>query len=81
MYGGVADARVKGGQSVVGAGRTVFGGDADGGSGGGTEEGGGGDGLDGDGDILSQREDNIAQATLGTEPNAPLAYAPGLELH
>ena len=30
---------------------------------------------------LSWWEDNIAHVTLGTDPNAPLAYAPGLELH
>ena len=26
-------------------------------------------------------EDNILTTTLGTDPNLPLAYAPGLELH
>ena len=36
---------------------------------------------DGDGDRLNLWEDNVANATLGTEPNAPLAYALGLEHH
>ena len=36
---------------------------------------------DGDGDIISRWEDNVANITLGTYNNAPLAYAPGLEHH
>ena len=30
---------------------------------------------------LSQWEDNVENTTLGTEPNASLDYAPGLEPH
>ena len=46
----------------------------------------GGEGEDGrvrtaGGGGLSQWEDNVAYVTLGTEPNSPLAYGPGLELH
>ena len=53
------------------------------GSGGGTDVEGGGDGWDRDGGRygLTWWEDNIANVTLETEPNAPLAYAPGLEHH
>ena len=41
-----------------------------------------GDGdRDGDGYGLSWWEDNIANVTLGTEPNAPLDYDTGLEHH
>ena len=43
VYGGRAEARYKGDQAVVGSGRLVIGGDADGGLGGGTDGGGGGD--------------------------------------
>ena len=32
----------------------------------------------GDRDILSQWEYNVANTTLGTDTNAPLAYDPGL---
>ena len=46
MYGSGAEARVKGGQAVVGAGRLGLGGDADIGLGGGTDGGIGGDGQD-----------------------------------
>ena len=42
VYGGGAEAGVKGDQAVVGAGRIGCGGDADGGSVGGTDGGGGG---------------------------------------
>ena len=42
-------------------------------------EGEGRDGRDRDGDRLSQWEDNAAKVFLGTEPNAPLYYAMGLE--
>ena len=30
---------------------------------------------------MSWWDDNVANLTLGTEPNVPLAYAPGLEHH
>ena len=42
---------------------------------------GGVDGRGRDGDRLSWWEDNVANLTLGTEPNAPLAYALVLEHH
>ena len=74
-------AGVMGGQAVVGAGRTRFGRDEDGGSGGGTDGGGGGDRRDRDGDGLCWWEDNVAHIILGMDPNDPLAYAPGLEFH
>ena len=38
-------------------------------------------GQDGDGYGISWWEDNTAHITLGTDPNAPLAYDSGLELH
>ena len=66
---------------VVGIGRFECGGYADGGLGGGTDGGGGGYGWGGDGYRIIQWEDNVSNLTLGTEPNAPLAYAPGLEHH
>ena len=53
----------------------------EGGSGGGADRGGGGDGQGGDGYILSRWKDNVAKLTLGTEPNTPLDYDPGLEHH
>ena len=81
MSSGGAEDGVEGDQSVVGAGRIGCGGDADGGPGGGADRGGGGDGWDGDGDRIIWWEDNVAQVTLGTDPNDPLAYAPGLEHH
>ena len=43
-------------------------------------EGGGGGRRYGDGRLIKW-EDTAENITLGTEPNAPLAYAPGLELH
>ena len=49
VSGDGAEARVNGGQVMVGSVRTGFGGDADGGSGGRTDGGGGGDGRNGDG--------------------------------
>ena len=49
VSGSREEARVKGGQSVAGAGRTGFGRDADSGSGGGTDRGGGRQDEDGDG--------------------------------
>ena len=83
MSGSKAEAGVKGDQAVVGAGRTGFGGDSYGGSGGGIDGGGGGDRRDGDGyeEGVNMWEDNVANVTLGVEPNAPLAYALLLELH
>ena len=80
MSGSGAEAGVGGGQAVVGSGRSGFGGDVDGGSGGGTGGGWGGYLRDGDRDELNRWEDDVAHITLGTEPNAPLAYAPVLEL-
>ena len=53
----------------------------DGGLGKGEDGGGGGDRWDVDRYRLSWWEDNVENFNLGTEPNAPLAYAPGLELH
>ena len=81
MSDGGADAGVKGYQAVVASGRIGCGGDADGDSGGGTDRGWGGDGQSGDGDRLSQWEDNVDRLTLGTEPNSTLAYALVLEHH
>ena len=78
--GGV-EAGAKGVQSVAETGQGGCGGDEDVCSGGGTDGGGGGYGRDGDGDILSRWEGNVANLTLGTEPDDPLAYAPGLEHH
>ena len=41
-----------------------------------------GDGQEGDGyGQLINWEYNVENTTLGTEPNAPLAYAPELEIH
>ena len=83
VSGGGVDDGVKVGQAVVGSGHNGFVGDADGGLRGGTDRVGGGDRLDVDVDgyILCRWEDNVSHITLGTEPNAPLSYAPGLELH
>ena len=44
-------------------------------------EGGRGYGWDGDGNGINMWEDTVAKLILGTEPNATLASAPGLELH
>ena len=41
----------------------------------------GGRGWGGDRDRLSRWEDNVANLTLGTEPNDTLSYALGLEHH
>ena len=38
------------------------------------------DGTEGGGG-LNRREDKVANITLGTETNAPLDYAPGLDHH
>ena len=48
---------------------------------GGINGGGRGDIRDGDGDGINRWEDTVAKLSLGTENNAPLDYAPGLELH
>ena len=55
---------------MVRLGRTECGGDVDDILGGGMDRGRGGSR-----DILIRLEDNVEQVTLGTEPNAPLAYA------
>ena len=78
MSGGRADAGVKGGQAVMGSRRPEFGGDEDISSGCGTDEGRVGYGKDRDGDGLNWWEDMVANVILGTEPNVPLAYVPGL---
>ena len=76
------EARGKGGNAVVVTGGLGFGGDADSGPGGGAD--GGSQERDGTqttmNDQLSE-EDTVVTTTLGTEPNAPLAYDLGLELH
>ena len=66
---------------VVVAGRIRCGGGTDGGLGCLMDVGVGGYGRDRDRDVLRRWEDNLAHVTLGTEPNAPLAYAPVLENH
>ena len=85
VSGGGEEARVKGDQAVARAGRIGCRGDVNNGSGGRTDVEGGGDGRDGDGYGygygLSWWDDNIANVTLGTEPNAPLDYDTGLEHH
>ena len=81
MYSGGADTRAKSVQAVVVTVQSGCGGDAYGGLIGRTDGWGGGDGRDGDGDRLSQWEDNVANVTLRTEPNVPLAYAPRLGHH
>ena len=63
----------------MGTGQGGCGRDAEGGPGGGTERGGEWYGQDGDGDWLNQWEDNLENITSGMDPNAPLAYALGLE--
>ena len=62
--------------------RPVLGGDADGGLGGGSVGGGGGYRRYGDGyGKLIMWEYTVSNLILGTKPNDPLAYDPGLELH
>ena len=69
-------------QAVVGEGRGGCGGGVDGGSGGGTDRGLGGDGRDGYGyRQLIMWEYTVSNVILGMEPNAPLVYAPVLEIH
>ena len=64
---------------VVGAGSSGCGGGAEISLVGGTNGGGGGDGRDSDGDgRLMRCEYTAEKVILGIEPNAPLAYAPGL---
>ena len=82
VSGGEADTGDTGIQAALGSGRDGCGGDANGGLGGRTERGAGGDGRDDDGDgQLIRWEYTVANVILGTEPNAPRDYAPGLELH
>ena len=64
----------------------MLGGDTDSGSGGGTGVGLGGDVQDRYGDgygygQLTRWEDTVIKVILGTEPNAPFAYAIGFERH
>ena len=61
--------------------RIGCGGNANSGLGGRVGRGEGGYGWNGDIDILSWWEDNVANITLGTDTNAPLIYAPRLEHH
>ena len=81
MSEGRAETGAKCIQAVVNSGRGGYGRDVDGELGGRMEGGGGGDRRDGDRDRLNRWKDNIANITLGTEPNAPLLYAPGLKYH
>ena len=81
VSGGGVEAIFKGVQAVVGSVRTGFGKDADSGLVSGTERGWVGDRQDGGGNGLNKWEYNVSRVTLGTDPNAPLAYAPALELH
>ena len=69
------------GQSVVGARRIGFGGDANGVLGGETDIGQRGYGRYRNGYVINWWEDNVSHAILATEPNSTLAHAPGLELH
>ena len=66
---------------MVGAGWSGCRGDAEDGLGGGTDRGGGGGGRDRDSNRLSWWEDNVANLTLGMEPNVTLDYDPGLKNH
>ena len=68
-------------QAVVVTGQGGCGRDADIRSGGRTDRGGGVYIWDGDRDIITWWEDTVANITLGTDTNATLAYAPGLEHH
>ena len=72
---------VTGDQSVVVTGGLALGRDVYGGLGGGTYGWGVGDLQDGDRDILNRWEDTVANIIIGTEPNDPLVYAPGLEIY
>ena len=81
MSGGGEASGVTGVQSVVVSGRPGLGEDADGVLGCRMGGGGGVYGWDGDGERQIIRwEDTVANIIVGTDPNAPLAYAPGLDL-
>ena len=81
VSGARMEARFKGEQWVVESGWIVCEGDVDDSSLGRTDGGEGGDGRYGDGNRLSRWKDNVAQVTLGTEPNFPLVYSMVLEHH
>ena len=81
MYGGGAETGAKGFQAVVGTERGLCGEDVGGSLLGGTDRGRGEDGRHGDRYRLSWWEDNVANSTLGTDTNSPLAYAPILGHH
>ena len=82
VSGGVVETRSTGLQAVVEEGQGGCVGYADGGSGGGTDGVGGGDVRDGNRYIrLIWWEYTVSNVTLGTETNAALTYATGLELH
>ena len=81
VSGGGAVYGVNSGQVVVVTGQIGLGQDVDGGLGGITDRGRGRDIYDGDKYGINRWEDNVANVILVTEHNAPLAYAPGLELH
>ena len=66
----------------MGTGGFEFGGDVDGNQGGGADRGGGDtDGKETATEDYLSGQDTVVTTTLGTEPNDPLVYAPGLELH
>ena len=82
MSVGDTEAEAKGGKELVGTGWFGYGGYADSSPAGGTAGGGGGDGCDGDKyGRLIKWEGNVANITLGTDTNAPIAYASGLDLY
>ena len=82
VSGGGAETGTMGIHAVVGTGQGGCGGDADTSSGGGNGGGGGEDGQDDDGyGQLISWEYTVAKIIIGTEPYAPLAYAPVSELH
>ena len=78
LSGGGESSGVMGGQLVVVTRRLGLGRDADVRLGGGTDGGGGVDGWDGDRYRPNRWKDTAENAILETEPNSPLAYAPGL---
>ena len=84
-YGPVSGSRAETGakdiQAVMGIGWGGRERDADGGSGGGTDGGRGGYGRDVERERLNWWEDNVEIITLGTDHNASISYAPGLEHH
>ena len=81
MSGGGEETGAKDIQAMVGTGKGGCGRDADGGSGGVMDGEGGGYRWDGYGDRFNQREDNVANITLGMDTNYTLSYTPGLEHH